>query len=160
MATKSASAIANPPAAKPSEGDAASLASAAQDVHKTARAEADAIRDAVANAIKLATQAKPLARSFLAQDHGASVNKVGRPDVPAWLASVVALLGNEMTVNAFDRHCREIVNAVGTGSTKLSDAEIKDAKAKCVTGKGRSKFGSMSYTLKITPPTAWAVKME
>jgi len=159
MATKSASAIANPPAAAP-QGDAASLAGAAQDVHKTARAEADAIRDAVANAIKLATQAKPLARSFLAQDHGKTVNKTGRPEVNAWLASIVSLLGNDMTVNAFDRHCREIVNAIGTGELKLSEAELKDAKAKAITGKGRSKFGSMSYTLKITPPTAWAVKME
>ena len=98
-------------------------------------------------------------RSMLAIACGQSVkSKVGRPEVAPYRRLHAALLGSSQPFKEWARCYALSLGAIGTGEdSKLSAEEVKEARSKHVTGKGKAEEGKGNVTLRMAKPLAIAI---
>lgn len=96
----------------------------------------------------------------LAKDHGASVDKFGYPSLSAYRRLVNAAAIRAVTHKQFDTLCSIVRQSVGTNpDAKMTDAEIKDGREKCIRNTGKGATGKSSMSLALKAPKAWNITL-
>lgn len=162
MATKSASAIANPPAESPVKGDAASLAGKAASIADTVKSELSAVNSAYSAFFAALQAVGPLGMESLASSVGQTVDKLGSPAFGPWQVFCTALVARKSDYKTHDRLFRMACNAVGGEGSPLANESketVEKARERFVTSKSRAKWGATTATLRMKAPAAWDIQL-